>query len=149
MKIGIPKEVGAGETRVALIPSLVPLLIKDQHEVLVEAGTGLGAYFPDSQYVQAGAFLIEEAPALYDQADVIFKVQPPQAHPVTHLSEAEMVREGSAYIGFLSPFTQRDVLRIFARRRITAFAMDFIPRLTRAQSMDALSSMATVAGYQA
>lgn len=149
MKIGIPKEIKAGETRVALTPSLAPLLIKDRHEVLVEAGAGVRAYFSDSQYVQAGASLIEATTALYEQADVIFKVQPPQTRTTAHLSEAEMVREGSSYIGFLSPFTQRDVLEIFARRRITAFAMDFVPRLTRAQGMDALSSMATVAGYQA
>ena len=149
MRIGIPKEVQAGETRVALIPSLIPLLIKDRHEVLVEAGAGVGACFSDTQYLQAGASLIKGAPALYEQVDMIFKVQPPQMHPATHLPEAGMVREGSAYIGFLSPFTHLDVMKTFARRKITAFAMDFVPRLTRAQSMDALSSMSTVAGYKA
>ena len=149
MRIGIPKEVQAGETRVALIPSLIPLLIKDQHEVLVEAGAGVRACFSDTQYLQAGASLIENAPALYEQVDMILKVQPPQMHPATHLPEAEMAREGSAYIGFLSPLTHLDVMETFARRKITAFAMDFIPRLTRAQSMDALSSMSTVAGYKA
>ncbi|HZR42242.1 MAG TPA: Re/Si-specific NAD(P)(+) transhydrogenase subunit alpha [Ktedonobacteraceae bacterium] len=149
MRIGIPKEVQAGETRVALIPGLVPLLIKDQHEVLVEAGAGVRAHFSDAQYLQAGAALIEDAPALYEQADMIFKVQPPQMHPAMHLPEAEMVREGSAYIGFLSPFTHLDVVETFARRKITAFAMEFVPRITRAQSMDALSSMSTVAGYKA
>jgi NAD(P) transhydrogenase subunit alpha len=80
---------------------------------------------------------------------MIFKVQPPQMHPATHLHEAAMVREGSAYIGLLAPFAHMDVMETFARRRITAFAMEFIPRLTRAQSMDALSSMSTVAGYKA
>jgi H+-translocating NAD(P) transhydrogenase subunit alpha len=149
MRIGIPKEVQAGETRVALIPSLIPLLIKDRHEVLVEAGAGVGACFSDTQYLQAGASLIEGAPALYEQVDMILKVQPPQMHPATHLPEAGMVREGSAYIGFLSPLTHLDVMETFARRKITAFAMDFVPRLTRAQSMDALSSMSTVAGYKA
>ncbi|HEV2582404.1 MAG TPA: Re/Si-specific NAD(P)(+) transhydrogenase subunit alpha [Ktedonobacteraceae bacterium] len=149
MRIGIPKEVQAGETRVALIPSLVPLLIKDRHEVLVEAGAGVGAYFSDTQYLQAGASLVEGVPALYEQVDVIFKVQPPQMHPAAHLPEAEMMHEGSAYIGLLSPFTHLEVMETFARRKITAFAMDFVPRLTRAQSMDALSAMATVAGYKA
>jgi proton-translocating NAD(P)+ transhydrogenase subunit alpha len=149
MRIGIPKEVQAGETRVALIPSLIPLLIKDRHEVLVEEGAGVGAYFSDTQYLQAGASLVKDAPALYEQVDMIFKVQPPQVHPATHLPEAGMVREGSAYIGFLSPLTHLDVMETFARRKITAFAMDFVPRLTRAQSMDALSSMSTVAGYKA
>lgn len=149
MKIGIPKEIQAGETRVALVPSLIPLLLRDRHEVLVEAGAGTGAHFPDEQYVQSGASLVESAPALYEQVDMIFKVQPPQAYPTTHLSEAEMVREGSSYIGFLAPFAHRDVIETFARREITAFAMEFIPRLTRAQSMDALSSMSTIAGYKA
>lgn len=149
MKIGIPREVQAGETRVALIPGLIPILIKDKHEVLVEAGAGVGAFFPDTQYAQAGASLVEDALAFYEQVDIILKVQPPQMHPTTHLSEAEMVREGCAYIGFLSPFTRLDVIQTFARRKITAFAMEFVPRLTRAQSMDALSSMSTVAGYKA
>lgn len=149
MNIGIPKEVQSGETRVALIPSLVPLLKKDQHEVLVEAGAGVRARFSDAEYLQAGAALVESASALYEQADILFKVQPPQIHPVTHLPEAEMLREGSAYIGFLAPLTHRDVMETFARRKTTAFAMEFIPRLTRAQSMDALSAMSTVAGYKA
>lgn len=149
MRIGIPKEVWVGETRVALIPSLVPLLRKDQHEVLVEAGAGARAHFPDTEYLQAGASLIESASALYEQADIIFKVQPPQMHSATHLPEAGMMHEGSAYIGFLSPLTLLDVIETFARRKITAFAMDFVPRLTRAQSMDALSSMSTVVGYKA
>lgn len=149
MKIGIPREVQAGETRVALTPSLLPLLIKDHHEVLVEAGAGVRACFSDTQYLQAGATLIQSPLALHEQVDVIFKVQPPQMHPVTHLPEAEMVREGSTYIGFLSPFTHLDVIETFARRKITACAMDFVPRLTRAQSMDALSSMSTIAGYKA
>src|SRR5579885_2427353 len=118
MKIGIPKEVQAGETRVALIPSLVPLLLKNQHEVLVEAGAGTLAFFSDEQYLQAGASLVESAPALYEQADMIFKVQPPQMHPVTRLPEAEMLREGSAYIGFLAPLTHVDTMVTFARRKI-------------------------------
>ena len=149
MKIGVPKEVQAGETRVALVPGLIPLLLRDRHEVLVEAGAGAGAHFSDTQYLQAGASLIEDVSALYEQVDIVFKVQPPQMHPATRLHEAEMVREGSSYTGFLSPLAHMDVMETFARRKITAFAMEFIPRLTRAQSMDALSSMSTVAGYKA
>ena len=149
MKIGISKEVQVGETRVALVPGLIPLLIKDQHEVLVEMGAGVGAHFSDAQYVQAGASLVESAQVLYEQVDMIFKVQPPQMHPATSLHEAAMVREGCAYIGLLAPFAHMDVMETFARHKITAFAMEFIPRLTRAQSMDALSSMSTIAGYKA
>ena len=149
MKIGIPKEVQAGETRVALVPILIPFLLKDRHEVLVEAGAGVGAHFSDTHYAQEGATLVESAPALYEQVDVIFKVQPPQMHPATHLHEAEMVREGCVYLGLLSPFAHLDVMETFARRKVTAYAMEFIPRITRAQSMDALSSMSTIAGYKA
>lgn len=149
MRIGIPKEIHAGETRVALIPNLVPLFRKGGHEVLVEAGAGVGAYFSDTQYLEAGASLIKDASALYEQVDVMFKVQPPQMHPITKLPEAEMMHEGSAYLGFLSPFTHLEVIETFARRKITSFALDFVPRLTRAQSMDALSSMSTITGYKA
>lgn len=149
MKIGIPREVQAGETRVALIPGLITLLRKDQHEVLVEAGAGSGSSFSDMQYMQAGASLVESPQALYNQVDMIFKVQPPLMHPTIQLSEADLVREGAAYIGFLFPFTHLDVMQTFVRRNITAYAMDFVPRITRAQGMDALTSMSTVAGYKA
>jgi hypothetical protein len=146
MNIGIPKEVQEGETRVALVPSLVSLLKRDQHEVVIEAGAGASAHFADALYREAGAAVVESAQALYQQSDIVFKVQPPQMHPLTHTHEAEMLREGSAYIGFLAPFTHLESIEILARRKITAFSMDFIPRLTRAQSMDALSAMSTVAG---
>lgn len=148
MQIGIPKEVQADERRVAVTAGLVPLLREDGHEVLVEEGAGVGAQCPDRLYVQAGARLVGDVTALYAQADIVLKVQPPQRHPRTGLSEAEMVRAGSAYLGFLAPFTHPHVLRTFARRQVSAFAMELVPRLTRAQSMDALSSMATVAGYR-
>jgi NAD(P) transhydrogenase subunit alpha len=149
MKIGIPKEIQTGETRVALTPNLVSLLKREQHEVLVEAGAGSHAYFLDEQYIQAGATLVENTLALYEQADVIFKVQPPKPHPQLHQHEAELLHQGATYIGFLAPFTHLDVVETLARRGITTYAMEFIPRLTRAQSMDALSAMATVAGYKA
>ena len=93
--------------------------------------------------------LVESAAALYEQADIIFKVQPPQIHPFTHQPEAEMLREGSTYIGLLAPLAHLETMETFARRKITAYAMEFIPRITRAQSMDAFSSMSTVAGYKA
>lgn len=149
MKIGIPREIQTGETRVALTPNLISLLKREQHEVLVEAGAGSHAFFPDGPYIQAGATLVENTLALYEQADVIFKVQPPQLHPQLQRHEAELLRQGTAYIGFLAPFTHLEVVELLARRGITAYAMELIPRLTRAQSMDALSAMATIAGYKA
>ena len=149
MKIGIPKETAPGETRVSLIPSLIASFARDHHETLVESGAGLAASFSDAEYEQAGARIVPDARVLYQSAETILKVQPPQYHSVLKMDEAELIREGSTYIGFLAPVSNPDVVRIFARRRITSFAMEYVPRISRAQSMDALSSMATVAGYKA
>lgn len=143
MNIGVPKETLNGETRVALIPSLVSQLTRDKHTVLVETGAGAGASFDDDQYAEAGARIVPDAQRLYTQAEVVLKVQPPQK------AEAEMMAEGSTYIGFLAPLAHPEVTTILAKRKITAFSMEYIPRITRAQTMDALSSMATVAGYKA
>ena len=142
-KIAIPREIAAGETRVALIPSMVPGLVRDKHEVLVQQGAGLGATFSDELYTKAGAQIFTDAKSLYDQADIVFKVQPPTKQ------EASMMREGSMYIGFFAPLAFPETVAAFTQRRITSFSMEYIPRITRAQSMDALSSMATVAGYKA
>ncbi len=149
MKIGIPKEVGAGETRVSLVPTAITALKKKKHEVCVESGAGLGAFVSDEDYEKAGAVIVQSAQEVYDAADVVFKVQPLQAHPGTGKHEAEMLREGGTVIGFMAPLTNTDAVRILAARKVTAFSMEFIPRITRAQSMDALSSMATLAGYKA
>ena len=143
MKIGIPKETARGETRVAFVPALAGTLLRDQHEILVESSAGLGAGISDAQYVAAGVKIVGSAPELFAMADLILKVLPPTE------AEAGLIREGAVYVGFLAPFGNAPVLRAFVRRRITGYAMEFIPRITRAQSMDALSSQATVAGYKA
>ena len=142
-KIAVPREIAAGETRVALIPSLVPGLVRDKHEVLIQQGAGLGGAFSDELYAKAGARVVNDATSLYDQADIVFKVQPPTKQ------EVFMMREGSMYIGFFAPLAFPETVAAFTQRRITSFSMEYIPRITRAQSMDALSSMATVAGYKA
>ncbi|MEX2088916.1 MAG: Re/Si-specific NAD(P)(+) transhydrogenase subunit alpha [Bacteroidota bacterium] len=149
MKIGIPKEIGPGETRVAVVPDVVSSLTRSSHEVFVETGAGVAASFGDAAYERAGATIITDPQLLYDSTDAVLKVQPPQFHPVLKKDEAELVREGSTYIGFMAPISNADVVRIFARRRITSFSMEYIPRITRAQSMDALSSMSTIIGYKA
>jgi len=149
MKIGIPKEIRAGETRVALVPGSIPALVKKNHEVYVEAGAGAGSFLPDDEYAKAGAKALAGPQEVYDAAEVVLKVQPPGLHPATGKHEAEMMREGTALIGFLAPFTNVEAMRILARRRITGFSMEFVPRITRAQSMDALSAMATLSGYKA
>jgi NAD(P) transhydrogenase subunit alpha len=149
VKIAIPKEIRHGETRVAVIPSMVPLLLRDKHEVVVESGAGLASSFPDAEYEQAGARIVTDVTQLYAEADVILKVLPPQTQPATGRNEAELFRNGSTYIGFLAPLAHQEVIKIMVERGITGFSMEYIPRITRAQSMDALSSMSTIVGYKA
>jgi NAD(P) transhydrogenase subunit alpha len=149
VKIGIPKEIGPGETRVAIVPEVAPTLVRDKHEVFVETTAGESASFSDQAYEKAGAKIITDPILLYESTDVVLKVQPPQFHPTLKKDEAELLREGSTYIGFLAPISNPDVVRIFARRNITSFSMEYVPRITRAQSMDALSSMSTITGYKA
>lgn len=142
MKIGIPKETIPGETRVGMIPGLITSYKRDNHEILIEQGAGVSASFSDKAFEAAGAQIVD-AKKLYESVDLIIKVQPPTKE------EAMMMREGSTYIGYLAPVSNTEVVKIFASRRITSFSMEFVPRITRAQSMDALSSMATIAGYKA
>ena len=148
MKVGVPREISEGETRVALIPSLVAALKRKQHEVLVEAGAGFASSFTDREYSDAGSQVISEAKELYRSSDLIIKVQPLRMHPTLNVHEADLLREGSSLIGFLAPLSNAETVQRLVSRRITSFAMEYIPRITRAQSMDALSSMATVAGYK-
>jgi H+-translocating NAD(P) transhydrogenase subunit alpha len=143
LKIGIPKEIAAGETRVAMTPTLVSTLIKDKHTVLIETHAGAASSFADEAYQAAGATIVPNAQQLYAAADATLKVQPPTKE------EVALMKEGSSYVGFLAPLAKLDVVRAIAARRITSFSMEYVPRITRAQSMDALSSMATVAGYKA
>lgn len=143
MNIGIPKETVQGETRVALIPAHIGPLTRDKHTVLIENGAGERASFSDEQFKAAGATIVDSASSLYSQSDLVFKVQPPT------VQEANSLKEGTTYVGFLAPLAHGAVVDILRKRRITAFSMEYIPRITRAQSMDALSSMATVAGYKA
>ncbi len=149
MKIGIPKEISKGETRVALSPNSVGTLVDQGHEVFIETGAGEKSYLKDSQFEKSGAKLVKDVAQLYKSVDVLFKVQPPQIHPSLKKQEAELLNEGSIYIGFIDPFSNPDIVEIFSKRQITSFSMELIPRITRAQNMDALSSMATLAGIRA
>jgi NAD(P) transhydrogenase subunit alpha len=143
MKIGILRETVKGETRVSIIPAMIAELKKAKHEVVVESGAGAAAFFPDSEYQEAGASLVGAADEVYKQADVLVKVQAPS------VPEIDRIPEGRALVGFLAPTTNRAAVERLAARKVTAFAVELIPRITRAQSMDALSSMSTVAGYKA
>ena len=138
MKIGVPKETTPGERRVALVPETVSRLAKSGNTVVVERGAGEASSFPDRLYADAGAAIGDPY-----AAELIVKVQKPSDDELARL------REDTVLIAFLQPLTQHDLVRELARRRITALSMDAIPRITRAQPMDALSSQATVAGYKA
>jgi H+-translocating NAD(P) transhydrogenase subunit alpha len=140
VKIGVPKERAAGERRVALVPEAAGRLISEGFEVLVERGAGEAAYFADDAYAEAGARLVD---SVYGDADVVVKVQKPNA------DETAALREGTVLIGFLQPLTDEETIRRLTERGVIAFAMESIPRITRAQSMDALSSQSTVSGYKA
>jgi NAD(P) transhydrogenase subunit alpha len=139
MKVSVPKESASGERRVALVPEVVQRLVGNGLEVIVEPGAGTSAHHPDSSYEEAGAAIGGSG---FD-GDVVAKVGPPTAE------EIGRVRRGAVLIGFLQPLTAPDTARGLAEAGVTSFAMEAIPRITRAQSMDALSSQATVAGYRA
>jgi len=143
MKIGIPKEIFNGERRVAIVPKIAAQLIKDGHEICVESNAGENAYFSDIEYESVNACIVKDTKLLYSGSDVIMKVQPPQSQ------EVEMMKDGSIYIGFLASVLDSEFIRLMNKRNLTSFAMEFIPRISRSQSMDALSSMASIAGYRA
>jgi len=140
MIISIPKETVPGEQRVALVPELVVRLVQSGMDVLVQQGAGTAAGFPDRAYLEKGARLEEE---VFSQADVLLKVQPPS------LQEVAEVKEGTLVIGFLQPYSHPFEIQAMAERGLTSFAMELMPRISRAQPMDALSAMSTVAGYKA
>lgn len=147
MIIGIPREVVAGETRVSMVPSLVQNIVRDKHDVIVERGAGTHASFSDELYSKAGAKVANTAAEVYRKANIILKVQSPAKSSRT--LESDLFMTGATYIGFLQPLANTAVISSFLKRKVTGFSMEYIPRITRAQSMDALSSMATVAGYKA
>ncbi|MBI3590870.1 MAG: Re/Si-specific NAD(P)(+) transhydrogenase subunit alpha [Candidatus Melainabacteria bacterium] len=143
MKIGIPKEIQENETRVALIPQSVKKLTQKGIEVLVEGGAGIAALFSDKDYTDAGAKIIRDAKTIYSSSDLIVKIHKPE------FSEVDLMKEGLALISFLQSSINLDTIKKLAQRKISAFSLDSIPRITRAQSMDVLSSMSTVSGYKA
>ena len=149
IRIGIPTEVRAGERRVAATPETVRRLIKLGFEVAVECGAGAGAAFSDEAYAGAGAWMVGDARTLWAESDLILKVQPPELNPDLGVHEVELLREGGTLISFLWPAKNPELLERLAARRATALAMDLVPRITRAQKMDALSSMANISGYRA
>ena len=142
MEIGVPKESVAGERRVALVPEVVRKLTGQDHKVVVERGAGAAAMIPDAQFEEAGAELTEDLGAVY-ASDVVVKVAPPTSEEIARL------KKGNVVIGFLAPLTNAEGVRELAAAGVTSFAMEAIPRISRAQSMDALSSQANISGYRA
>lgn len=148
MIIGIPREIGRGERRVAATPDHVTRLRKMGFTVRIEAGAGDGAHFADDLYRVAGAEIIADPLALWTDADLILKVQPPAVRPDGR-HEAELLREGAILLSFVWPARNPELLQILARKKVSVLAMDAVPRISRAQKLDALSSMANIAGYRA
>jgi len=149
MKVGIPKEIHPGERRVAATPETASRLSKLGFEVLVESGAGLMASFDDVSYRTAGATIVDDTRALWSGADVVIKVQPPEQHTGLGVHEAELLRQNGTLISFLWPAKNQELIERLKAQKATALAMDQVPRITRAQKMDALSSMANIAGYRA
>jgi NAD(P) transhydrogenase subunit alpha len=141
IRVAVPRETTPGERRVALIPEVVRKLAKLDIEVLLESGAGVNAHYPDAEY--DAARIVTDTTALYSEADVVLTVQPPSAEAIDKL------REGTLVIGLLLPFQRLEHIARLKERNITSFAMELVPRISRAQSMDVLSSQAAVAGYKA
>ncbi len=149
MVVGIPAETFPGERRVATVPAVLPALIKAGLDILLEPGAGAAAGFPDSSYVDKGAVLATDRAHVLAAADVVLEVRALGANPNAGRADLERLRTGQVVIGLSDPLGEPASARELAARGVTAFSMELIPRITRAQSMDALSSMATIAGYKA
>lgn len=149
MKLAIPRETKPGERRVALTPDNVTRLVKVGYEVLIESQAGEAASFADDDYAAAGARVVADPRELWQSGDVVLKVQPPAPHPALGVHEADLLREGATIISFMWPGKNQELIERLRARKATALAVDQIPRITRAQKMDALSSMANIAGYRA
>ncbi len=149
MRVAVPKEIMTGERRVAVVPDAAARLVESGFELQVELGAGAAAFFPDSAYQEAGATIVNDSRALFSGADVLLKVRKPVLSEEAGTHEVEMMREGGVLVGLLEPLASPDLVRILLERRVTSFSLEAIPRISRAQKMDALSSQSTVAGYKA
>ncbi|WP_339802461.1 Re/Si-specific NAD(P)(+) transhydrogenase subunit alpha [uncultured Marinobacter sp.] len=149
MKLGIPREIFKDERRVAATPSSVLKLIKLGYEVVVESGAGMSAHYDDEAYRASGAAIAVDTRSLWSESDFILKVRAPMEHPKLASHEADLMKKGSFLVSYLWPAQNPELLEKLAENQITAFAIDSLPRISRAQKMDALSAMANIAGYRA
>jgi NAD(P) transhydrogenase subunit alpha len=149
MIVGVVKESFPGETRVALVPAMLPQLERAGIDVLIESGAGSAAGFLDSEYENKGAAVVGSRDEIFKRADVLAQVRALGANPEAGRADLEKLRQGQVVIGLAEPLTAEEANRAMALRGVTLFSMEMMPRITRAQSMDVLSSMATIAGYKA
>ena len=149
MIIGVPKEIYPGERRVALVPVVLPALIKAGFEIHIQSGAGIEAGYPDSHYADKGGKIVGDRAAVFAAADIVVQLLCYGSNDITGKQDVPLFRRDQILVGFLRPFGLKDVVEEIAHAGVTAFAVELMPRSTRAQSMDALSSMATAAGYKA
>jgi NAD(P) transhydrogenase subunit alpha len=147
--VGVPKETYPGERRVALVPAVIPNITKAGMEVIVESGAGEQAGYPDAAYVEKGAKIVPDRATVFRSADAVLQVLCYGSNDVNGKDDLPLYKSGQALIGFLRPFGGVETLQQIAKAGVTAFSVELMPRTTRAQSMDALSSMATICGYKA
>lgn len=149
MKIGVPNEIHENECRVAMTPDTAARLQKLGYECAIEAGAGVKANFPDDAYRDAGVSVVADTKQLWSESDIVLKVRQPEHNYTIAVDETELLSEGSTLISFIWPAQNEDLLQKLKARNITVLAMDSVPRISRAQKLDALSSMANIAGYRA
>ena len=149
MKIAVPKEILPQERRVALTPQVIAKLAGSGFEIFVQQGAGEGSFYSDDAYREAGAVVVNSIEELYQNSQIILKVQPPLIDEQKNINQVRQIPEGTVLISFLEAFRNPRIAVELAERSITSFSMDTIPRISRAQSMDALSSQASAAGYKA
>jgi NAD(P) transhydrogenase subunit alpha len=147
--VGVPKEIYPGERRVALTPIVLPVLAKAGLEVVIESGAGVAAGYPDTHYQEKGAKVLPDRASVFAQSDIIVQVLSHGANDKTGAGDLKLMRRGQVLIGFLRPLGSAETVQQVAQTGVTSFSVELIPRTTRAQSMDALSSMASIAGYKA
>ena len=149
MKIGVPCEVHTGEKRVATTPEVIKYLRKLGYTIAVESEAGSKANFSDNAYQESGAEIISDTKALWESSDIILKVRAPEKHPTLNIDECDLLKEDQTLISFIWPAQNEALMKKLSEKNINVLAMDSVPRISRAQKMDALSSMANIAGYRA
>src|SRR5580704_13866737 len=149
MIVGVPRESFPGERRVALVPAAIPNLVKAGLEVMVEAGAGIGAGYPDADYAAKGAKILAERSEVFRAADIVVQILCYGSNDKTGKADVAFYKSDQVLIGFLRPLGSIDTIKEIAAKGVTSFSVELMPRTTRAQSMDVLSSMATICGYKA